>query len=127
VSDQQWLLDQLPAQPKALILLFSSANDGWKLKDWRSNVICKGSTLTLFKSTKNRVAAGYLHRLWLNGFCDEIGDEKAFLCSVDFKLKFTPSDNPDRAAKIYGNYGPGFGSDALTVGFEKYMNAPNNC
>jgi hypothetical protein len=36
VSDVEWILNQLPKKPKAIVLLFSSAINGWKLIDWQS-------------------------------------------------------------------------------------------
>jgi hypothetical protein len=60
VSDIVWILNQLPSKPKTIALLFSSAVHGWKLKDWQSKCIGKCMTLTLMKSTKGKVAGGYL-------------------------------------------------------------------
>ena len=81
--DKQWIIDQLPSKPKTLELLFSSAVHGWKLSDWRSKVFNKGSTLTLFKSTKNRVSGGYLHINWKEGSGIYQKDERAYIFSVD--------------------------------------------
>jgi hypothetical protein len=64
VSDIVWILNQLPSKPKTIALLFSSAVHGWKLKDWQSKCIGKGMTLTLMKSTKGKVAGGYLYIEW---------------------------------------------------------------
>jgi hypothetical protein len=83
--DVVWILNQLPSHPKTMALLFSSADHGWKLKDWQSKCFDKGMTLTLMKSTKGNVAGGYLNIEWKKGgFSGSWGtDLSAFVFSVD--------------------------------------------
>ena len=66
----------------------------------------KGMTLTLMKSTKGKVAGGYLHIQWKNGGYNGCygSDSSAFVFSVDNQLKLTPTRN-DTA--VYFNSGNG--------------------
>ena len=72
-------------------------------------------TLTLMKSTKGKVAGGYLHIQWKHGSYSCYGsDSSAFVFSVDNQLKLTPTDN-DKAVYFYSIYGPRFGNASLSV------------
>jgi hypothetical protein len=82
-------------------------------------------TLTLMKSTKGKVAGGYLHIQWE----DDGGwgsDSSAFVFSVDNQLKLTPTNN-DRAVYFENGCGPKFGNCSLSVDDNEMMNAPDNC
>jgi hypothetical protein len=124
VSDVEWILNQLPSKPKTIALLFSSTVHGWKRKDWWSKCLGKGMTLTLMKSTKGKVAGGYLHIQWKDGGGGG-SDSSAFVFSVDNQLKLTPTNN-DKAVYFNSVYGPRFGSWSLGVRGNEMMNAIDN-
>jgi hypothetical protein len=126
VSDVEWILKQLPSKPKTLVLLFSSTVHGWSKTDWRSHCIDKGMTLTLMKSTKGKVAGGYLHIQWKDGKSCYGKDSSAFVFSVDNQLKLKPTDS-DRAVYFISDSGPKFGTFSLGVSWYEMMNTPDNC
>ncbi len=64
LSDIEWLMDQLPRKPLSFNLLFSSERHGFKCRDWGKSVVEKGPTITLFKTTKQKVCGGYLNIPW---------------------------------------------------------------
>ena len=97
--------------------MYSNHVHGWKVKDWRDRCIGKEHTLTLFRSQKGNVSAGYLHIKWEEG--GSIGkygkDSSAFVLSIDHKKKLIPSST-DANVTLFGiNYGPHFGTHSLTV------------
>ena len=61
-------------------------------------------TLTLMKSTKSKVAGGYLHIQWKEGNDGFASDSSAFVFSVDNQLKLTPTNN-DKAVYFYSYSG----------------------
>jgi hypothetical protein len=68
-------------------------------------------TLTLMRSTKGKVACGYLHNEWkIGGFSGTYGtDEEEFLLSVKNLLKIRPTDCTG-AVNIFCLNGPSFGN-----------------
>ena len=85
-------------------------------------------TLTLMKSTKGKVAGGYLHIQQKDGGIYGCfgSDSSAFVFSVDNQLKLTPT-NYEKAARFLCNCGPKFGYCSLSVRSNEMMNAPDNC
>ena len=85
-------------------------------------------TLTLMKSTKGKLAGGYLHIQWKYGdWCGGyVSDSSAFVFSVDSQLKLTPT-NKHKAVFFFSSCGPKFGYCSLAVGNNEMMNAPANC
>ena len=89
----------------------------------------KAKTLTLFKSTKNKVSGGYLSIAWA-----EVGengkeyarDDNAFLFSLESKVKVAPA-NKERAASFMKGAGPRFGGASLSVRKVEMMNSVNGC
>ena len=71
-------------------------------------------TLTLMRSTKDKVACGYLHIEWKKGgFTGTYGtDEEAFLLSVENQLKIRPTDCTG-AVNFFSLNGPSFGNYSL--------------
>ena len=105
-EDMEWILNQLPGKVKTLTLLFSSAKNGWKLKDWQAAVKDKQvpMTITLFRSTKGKVSGGYLHIPWKNDDSRSTFDDKALIFSVTHRTLFRPTDN--NKAVYFSNFGP---------------------
>ena len=115
--------------------MYSSKLHGWKRDDWRTRCVGKAQTLTLFKSKKGNVSAGYLHIKWDKGsnkFIDIYGERKpdssAFVLSIDHKMKLTPSSPTADVTYFNSNRGPFFGPWSLSVSDNnEYMNSDNNC
>lgn len=108
VSDieMRWLLNQLPEKAKSIILLFSSSVHGWKKVDWRKACVGKTTTLTIMKTTKNRICGGYCHIAWENDPVGRFGkDEHAFLFQVNDRLKLT-TPNKAKTIRFHSNFGP---------------------
>ena len=83
-------------------------------------------TLTLMKSTKGKVAGGYLHIQWEDGDGLYGSDSQAFLISIDNQIKLTPT-KIDRAVYFYRYHGPSFGKSSLRVLSNVMMNDADNC
>ena len=107
--------------------MYSSQLHGWKLTDWRSRCVGKAQTLTLFKSNKGNVSAGYLHIKWEDGGGKYGHDSSAFLLSIDHKRKLIHCSLTANVTYFYSSYGPTFGPWSLSVGTNEYMNSDNNC
>ena len=124
-------MQQFDKRVKSVELLYSSNKHGWKLEDWRSRCIGKSQTLTLFKSKKGNVSAGYLHRQWEEGpsglFGDKKPDSSAFVLSIDHKMKLTPCSPTAIVTIFHSSFGPYFGPRSLSVCDNDYMNSDNNC
>ena len=60
-------MQQFDKKVKSVELLYSNHIHGWKLKDWKNITNGKSHTLTLFRSQKGNVSAGYLHIKWEDG------------------------------------------------------------
>lgn len=126
VPDIKWLIDQLPQCPRSFNLLFSSNTHGWKCRDWAKSVLGKPNTITIMRTTKSKVCGGYLNIPWKEegGYTD---DKRAFIFSIDNRLKFTPSNGHDAVCfDLKDGWGPWF-SRSLAVGNQEMMNAPDNC
>ena len=68
----------------------------------------KATTITLFKTTKERVCGGYLNIAWREAG-ELIHDHDAFIFSVENKLKLTPQDGKEAVGfDIKGGLGPFF-------------------
>jgi hypothetical protein len=76
------------------------------------------------RSSKGKVAGGYLHIKWLEKG-DLKHDDKAFVITVDDREKYRPTD-PNKAVMFYEGYGPLFGRRSLGVMTKEDMNAANN-
>ena len=84
-------------------------------------------TLTLMKSTKGKVAGGYLHIQWEDVDDSRFGsDSQAFLINIDNQIKLTPA-KIDRAVYFYNYFGPCFGDGSLCIRGNVMMNGPDNC
>ena len=84
-------------------------------------------TITIMKTTKERVCGGYLHIAWNEAEGGDGSDPSAFLFSLDHRRKLTPT-NADEAVffGLADGYGPVFRS-SLGVWNNQMMNAPDNC
>jgi hypothetical protein len=79
------------------------------------------------KSTKGKVAGGYLHIQWEDVDDSRFGsDSQAFLINIDNQIKLTPT-KIDRAVRFYRYYGPCFGEGSLCICGDAMMNGPDNC
>jgi hypothetical protein len=106
-------------------LLFSSAEHGWAVKDWRKKCIGKNQTFTFFKSEVGNVSGGYLEIAWeAEGYGAK--DASAFVLSVDHKRKLT-HDNTHSVTWFGKDYGPAFGDNSLAIGRNDIMNSEENC
>jgi len=63
-------------------------------------------TITIMKTTKERVCGGYLHIAWKEAEREYGSDPSAFLFSLDHRRKLTPTD-PEKA--VYFQLGNGWG------------------
>ena len=105
--------------------LFISGKDGWQRDEWRKRCLTNAQTLTLFKSKKGNIAAGYLHRMWEKRSNSYFGgllqnnarlpDPEAFVLSITNKRKLTPSSPTAEVTFFSDDTGPYFGPWSLSV------------
>jgi len=72
-------------------------------------------TITLMKSTKDRVSGGYLHIAWKDSGSEVGIDPSAFVFSLDHRLKLTPTDANNAVWFNLGNGRGPFFRDSLGV------------
>lgn len=75
----------------------------------------KGPTITLIKSSNNRICGGFTMVSWDNSnpFDDYKKDNKAFVFSVDLKTIYRPQNTSN--AVYHAHCGPIFGGNSLAL------------
>jgi hypothetical protein len=68
-------------------LLYRGSRDGWMFKDFHQRCDNQGPTLTLFKSSKEKICGGYTSISWNTDGTNHV-DNSAFLFSVSLKKKY---------------------------------------
>jgi hypothetical protein len=115
-EDKEWLLIQLPEKVVTLTLLFRGSTHGWSPSVFHQLCVEKGPTITIFKSSANRVFGGFIQNSWKKPWSDNsinsYSDEKAFIYSIDRKQIFRVIHSGN--AVFYGSsLGPSFGGKGL--------------
>ena len=105
-------------------LLYRGSKDGWDAKD-DFHRLCdkKGPTVTLVKSSADRVSGGFTTVSQGYGDGDFISDAKALVFSVDSEVMF-PCIKHDQAVYHNSSTGPRFGGSCLGI---QNMNKQNGC
>jgi hypothetical protein len=114
-EDKEWLLIQLPEKVVTLTLLFRGSTHGWSPSVFHQLCDKKGPTITIFKSSANRVFGGFTDYSWGSGFGEQgysWTDKKAFIYSMDRKQIFRVI-NTGNAVFHGSSLGPSFGGDGL--------------
>ena len=96
-------------------------SDGWASNQIHAKIDNQGPTITIIKTTKNKIFGGFTTMPW-----DKSGnyksDTKAFTFSVNLCSKYpVDPDNPGNAIFCYSGYGPAFGSSHFF-----YINSNSN-
>ncbi len=114
LEDEEWLLSKLPSKVKTCTLLFSTKKNGFNRNDWSNTGIGKKCTLTIVKSSANRIFGGYLHIQWEKGsiFGTYRENPNGFIFSLSNKQVLFPT-NKEKAIHFDSDGSLGFGSDSI--------------
>ncbi len=95
-------------------LIYQASKDGWGIEAFHQTCDNRGPTLTIFKSSKGNVFAGYTSVPWTSNNSGEWQtDREAFLISIDSRELVYHVDDPTKAVYHDSNWGPNFGGEDL--------------
>jgi len=96
--------------------IFTMSINGDSSKDFHNFCDNKGPTLTIIKTTKNKIFGGFTPLNWENRGGNKY-DEKnqTFIFSLNLMKKYDMIDNEREAIYCAGEYGPIFGSSDFQI------------
>ena len=105
-----WIKETINKKLIKFELIFKMSENGTKSEDFHKYCDKKGPTLTLVKTTKNKIFGGFTPLNWLSkggGINDQTN--KTFIFSLNLKKKYNMIKKNDRGIYCSNNYGPNFG------------------
>jgi hypothetical protein len=126
-----WIKETIQKEKIKLELIFRMSENGTKANDFHKYCDNKGPTLTLVKTTENKIFGGFTPLNWKSekeSFIDD--DNFTFIFSLDLKKKFHLLDKKKEAIYCEEDSGPCFGDSDFCL-YENMKNgvtfANNSC
>ena len=106
-----WIEESINKEEIKFELLFKMSENGTNSEDFNKHCDNKGPTLTLVKTTKNKIFGGFTPLNW-NIEGKEIKDlnNQTFIFSLNLKKKYNKLKKNDYDICCFKNYGPKFGN-----------------
>ena len=110
-SITNWILETINKDEIKFELIFKMSENGNKSDDFHKYCDNKGPTLTLVKTTKNKIFGGFTPLNWKNkGYGIKDSSNQTFIFSLNLNKKFNMINQKGDGIYCSSNYGPNFGN-----------------
>ncbi len=92
--------------------IYKGSRDGWEAGKFAELVNNTGPTLIIMRTSKHRICGGYTSKSW-DGCEKWVSDSEAFIFSVNYDKKYTPTNN--NGAILPYKFGINFGFNLLVL------------
>ena len=107
----KWIEETINKKIKKYELIFKMSENGTNSKYFHKICNDKGPTLTLVKTTNNKIFGGFTPLNWNNeGGCINDKSNQTFIFSLNLKKKYNMNKQNGYGIDCYPDYGPNFGN-----------------
>ena len=111
-----WIKESINVNSIKYELIFKMSENGCESKDFHKYCDNKGPTLTIIKTTKNRVFGGFTPLNWGNKFTKLYDDKnQTFIFSLNLMKKYNIINKKTEAIIWHSFFGPRFGCDDFRI------------
>jgi len=129
MSDWKKLSELYGSKIEVISLLFKASRDGFNAKAFHDKCDNKGPTITVVKSSYDKIFGGYADVSW-DTRNNWVNSPRNFVFSISQNKIFRERNNHGSSQYNGSNYGPMFESDYLRIGYSQYnwdTNINSNC
>ena len=106
----KWIEEEVNKKDIKFELIFKMSENGIQSEDFHKICDNQGPTLTLIKTTNNKIFGGFTPLSWKNkGFWIRDLNNQTFIFSLDLKKKYKSINENSNGIFCYDIYGPNFG------------------
>ena len=107
----KWIKQKISKDLNTFEKIFRMSENGFKSQDFHKYCDNKGTTLTLIKTTKNKIFGGFTPLNWdIKGKCPKDESNQTFIFSLDLMKKYDIIKKNEPAIRNSSMYGPIFGN-----------------